>query len=115
MKVEEAVLQLIIDYLSRGENKVPIYLVETAHPVHKLSGRARLRALRGKGIVDYRYDRFNQAYEILNSIDEIITAAGAHGYFVQERKKKELKPPPVEEEISKEDIKGLLEKLEKNS
>lgn len=111
MTVEEAVLQLIIDYLESGNRYVPIHLVERAHPVHQLSGRARLRALRQKGIVDYRYDKNTNCYEILSSIEDILFMAEKYGYYVTSRRKQEIKPPPETERVSIEDIRKLRELL----
>ena len=113
MTVDEEVLQVIIDYLEIGTKKVPIHLVEQAHPIHKLSGRARLRDLRKRGIVNYRYDKHSNCYIILSSLQHIISEAKKYRHNVRAYKVKESPPPQIKEDekISKEDFKKIYEIL----
>lgn len=74
MTVEQAVLDLIIGYVRAGKRCVPIYEVESAHPRHTLSGRARLRGLRLRGFVNYKSHHQDNSYEILSSEAELLEA-----------------------------------------
>ena len=71
MTVEQAVLGVLISYLSRGIKRVPVFEVEQAHEKHRLSGRARLRGLRVKGLVSYKYCSDDNTYEILSSLNDL--------------------------------------------
>lgn len=71
MTVEQAVLKVIIEHVSRGEKKIRNCLIETAHPQHNLSGRARLRGLRGRGLVRYKFHDEDNTYEIYSTLQEL--------------------------------------------
>lgn len=71
MTVEQAVLKVIIEHVSRGEMRIKNCLIETAHPQHSLSGRARLRGLRGRGLVQYKFHDTDNTYEIFSTIQEL--------------------------------------------
>ena len=114
MTVDEAVLQVIIDHLEMGIKKVPIHLIEQAHPVHKLSGRTRLRDLRKRGVVNYRYDRQTNCYIILSSLEHILSTAEKYRHNVRAYKTKVKDIPQEikqEERLSKEDFKKIYELL----
>lgn len=70
MTVIQAVLQVVIDHVAQGERCIKNHLVESAHPAHQMSGRARLRELRLKGFLDYRV-RDDNTYEILTSLEDL--------------------------------------------
>ena len=69
MTVEQAVLQVVIEYVERGKRDVPNYVVELAHKEHQMSGRARLRGLRKKRLVQYR--AHDNEYEVLTPIEDL--------------------------------------------
>ncbi len=71
MTVEQAVLKVIIDHVVRGERRIKNCLIETAHPQHNLSGRARLRGLRGRGLVKYKFCDEDNTYEIYSTLQEL--------------------------------------------
>ena|SRR3989304_1695475 len=71
MTVEQAVMRAIIECVKRGEQKIKISEVECAHPIHQLSGRVRLRELRKRGLVDYKYHEEDNTYLIYSSLTEL--------------------------------------------
>ena len=71
MTVEQSVLRAIIECVKRGEHKIKISEVECAHPIHQLSGRVRLRELRKKGLVDYKYHEEDNTYLIYSTLTEL--------------------------------------------
>src|SRR3990172_8419695 len=71
MTVEQSVLRAIIECVKRGEHKIKISEVECAHPIHQLSGRVRLRELRKRGLVDYKYHEEDNTYLIYSSLTEL--------------------------------------------
>lgn len=73
MTVIQAVLQIVIEHVARGERYIKNHLIEAAHPEHQLSGRARIRELRLKGFLDYRVHDDN-TYEVLTSLQDLHAA-----------------------------------------
>jgi len=71
MTVEQSVLRAIIECVKRGEHKIKISEVECAHPIHQLSGRVRLRELRKRGLVDYKYHEEDNTYLIYSTLTEL--------------------------------------------
>ena len=71
MTVEQAVMRAIIECVKRGEHKIKISEVECAHPIHQLSGRVRLRELRKRGLVDYKYHEEDNTYLIYSTLTEL--------------------------------------------
>ena len=71
MTVEQAVLRVLIDHVSKGEKRVKNYLIESAHPQHYLSGRARLRGLRKRGLVSYKFCEEDNTYLIYSTLKEL--------------------------------------------
>lgn len=71
MTVEQAVIDLIIKYVSNGIRSIPIHEVEQAHPKHQLSGRARLRGLRLRGLVAYHHNDKTNTYVIESSLGQL--------------------------------------------
>ena len=71
MTVEQAVMRAIIECVKRGEQKIKISEVECAHPIHQLSGRVRLRELRKRGLVDYKYHEEDNTYLIYSTLTEL--------------------------------------------
>ncbi|MBI3582395.1 MAG: hypothetical protein HY096_00410 [Nitrospinae bacterium] len=71
MTVEQAVMRAIIENVRRGESKIKISEVECAHPIHQLSGRVRLRELRKRGLVDYKYHEEDNTYIIYSTLAEL--------------------------------------------
>lgn len=71
MTVEQAVLNEIIGHVRKGVKRIPIHLIEQAHSEHQLSGRARLRGLRLKGLVSYAYREDDNTYEIFTPLSEL--------------------------------------------
>lgn len=76
MTVEQAVIEKLIYALRSGKTHVGIHEVEAAHPKFIMSGRARLRGLRLKGLVRYHFDPTTTTYTILSSLDELYRAWG---------------------------------------
>ncbi len=128
MTVEQAVLGLIISYLERGMKRVPVWQVEQAHEAHQLSGRARIRGLRNKGLVEYKYCADDNTYEIMSSLSDLHEAwqkvggkgiVGAQGTVeVQDgSKRRQILPPvatksrPPEEKIDIEEMRKFRENL----
>jgi len=64
-------MRAIIECVKRGEHKIKISEVECAHPIHQLSGRVRLRELRKRGLVDYKYHEEDNTYLIYSSLTEL--------------------------------------------
>ena len=71
MTVEQAVMRSIIECVKRGEQKIKISEVECAHPIHQLSGRVRLRELRKRGLVEYKYHEEDNTYLIYSTLTEL--------------------------------------------
>lgn len=71
MTVEQAVIDLIIRYVANGVTSIPIHEIEQAHPKHQLSGRARLRGLRLRGLVAYHHNDKTNTYVIESSLGQL--------------------------------------------
>ncbi len=70
--VEEAVLDVIINALRSGTTSVKIWDVETAHANYRMSGRARIRGLKQKGLIRYRHDRSDNTYVVETPLRHLI-------------------------------------------
>lgn len=74
MTVEQAVMDVIIEHVGRGVTCIPIHAIEAAHPTYQLSGRARMRGLRSRGFVQYRYAEQTNTYVIDSSLQRLMEA-----------------------------------------
>ena len=71
MTVEQAVMRALLECVKRGEKKIKIGEIECAHPIHQFSGRVRLRELRKRGLVDYKYHEEDNTYLIYSTLTEL--------------------------------------------
>jgi hypothetical protein len=68
MTVKEAVLLVLITYYPKIKN----WRVEQAHQQHKMSGTARLRELRNKYGLEYKFNRRLNEYEIQTPYEKLL-------------------------------------------
>lgn len=114
--VEQAVMDVIVERVAQGITAIPIHEIESAHPEHVLSGRARIRGLRSRGLVSYFYDVRSNRYLIESSLEQLEIARRAlmrgenKQATAQGRRSGRRRAPECAPECAPDD-RGLLEEM----